>query len=69
MATWVDRAEEMVMDKIAHMPKPSADLTAVHVKTFSRQAVTLKSDVSITNPYDHDLPVIEITYLLRSNDK
>jgi hypothetical protein len=69
MATFMDEAKGFVADKIAHMEKPSADLTSVLVKDVSRKALTLKSDVTVTNPYDHDLPVVEISYRLRSNNR
>jgi hypothetical protein len=41
----------------------------VHIKHATTSAVQLKSDVTVTNPYDHELPLMEITYFLRSNDK
>ncbi|CAK9192843.1 unnamed protein product [Sphagnum jensenii] len=69
MATFMDQAKDFVADKIAHMEKPSADLTWVQIKDVSHKAVTLKSDVTVTNPYDHDLPVVEISYRLRSNNR
>ncbi len=69
MAGLINDAKEWVADEIADIPKPSADLTDVHIKHATTSAVQLKSDVTVTNPYDHELPLLEITYLLRSNDK
>ncbi|CAK9276225.1 unnamed protein product [Sphagnum jensenii] len=69
MAGLINDAKEWVADEIANIPKPSADLTDVHIKHATTSAVQLKSDVTVTNPYDHELPLIEITYFLRSNDK
>lgn len=69
MAGLVNKAKDLVADKIAHMEKPSADLTDVDLDDISRDSVRLKSDVLINNPYDHDLPILEITYRLRCGDR
>jgi len=69
MAGLVDKAKEMVADKLAHMEKPTADLTDVGFKDVNRESVGLKSDVLIHNPYDHELPILEITYRLRCGDR
>ncbi len=69
MAGLMDKAKEVVADQIAHIEKPTADLTDVDVKDVSRDSVGLMSDVLIHNPYDHDLPILEITYRLRCGDR
>ncbi|EFJ11064.1 hypothetical protein SELMODRAFT_158994 [Selaginella moellendorffii] len=69
MSQLVGKAKNFVADKVAHMEKPEADLTWVSVKDVSRSSVVLESDVIITNPYDHDLPVCEISYALFSNNR
>jgi LEA14-like dessication related protein len=69
MAGLVNKAKDLVADKIAHMEKPTADLTDVDLDDISRDSVRLKSDVLINNPYDHDLPILEITYRLRCGDR
>jgi len=69
MAGLIDKAKDLVADKIAHMEKPTADLTDVDVKDVTRDSVGLKSDVLIHNPYDHALPILEITYRLRCGDR
>lgn len=69
MAGLIDKAKEVVADKIAKMEKPTADLSDVDIKNVSRSAINLKSDVLIHNPYDHDLPILEVTYRLRCGDR
>ncbi|KAG0560423.1 hypothetical protein M758_10G174700 [Ceratodon purpureus] len=69
MAGLMDKAKEMVADKIAHMEKPTADLTDIDLRNVTRDSVGLKSDVLINNPYDHELPILEITYRLRCGDR
>jgi len=65
----MNKAKEVVADKIAKMEKPTAGLTDVDVSDVSRESVGLMSDVVIHNPYDHDLPILEITYRLRCGDR
>lgn len=65
----MDKAKDVIADKIAKMEKPTADLSDVDIKNVTRSAVNLKSDVLIHNPYDHDLPILEITYRLRCGDR
>jgi len=69
MAGLMNKAKEVVADKIAKMEKPTAGLTDVDVSDVSRESVGLMSDVVIHNPYDHDLPILEITYRLRCGDR
>jgi len=61
----MDKAKEFVADKIAHIPKPEATLDAVTFKGLSRECITLHSSVNVSNPYDHRLPICEVTYTLR----
>ena len=69
MAGLMNKAKNLVADKVAKMEKPTADLTDVDIKNVTRESVGLKSDVMIHNPYDHDLPILEITYRLRCGDR
>eukprot|EP00249_Psilotum_nudum_P015495 c25356_g2_i1 orf=113-562(-) len=65
----LDSAKHFVAEKITHMKKPEADLTWVSVKGMDREAVVFQSDVEITNPYSHDIPVCEISYRLKSANR
>nr|AAV88599.1 late embryonic abundant-like protein [Cenchrus americanus] len=65
----MDKAKEFVADKIAHIPKPEASLDSVSFKSMSRECITLHSNVNITNPYDHRLPICEVTYTLKCAGK
>nr|CAD1824089.1 unnamed protein product [Ananas comosus var. bracteatus] len=60
------QGEGFVAEKIAQIPKPEASLTDMSFKGMSRDAVTLHSEVSVTNPYSHRLPVCELSYTLKS---
>ncbi|OAY62912.1 desiccation protectant protein Lea14 homolog [Ananas comosus] len=66
MASMIDKAKGFVAEKIAQIPKPEASLTDMSFKGMSRDAVTLHSEVSVTNPYSHRLPVCELSYTLKS---
>ncbi|XP_066366748.1 late embryogenesis abundant protein Lea14-A-like [Miscanthus floridulus] len=61
----MDKAKEFVADKIAHIPKPEATLDGVTFKGLSRESITLHSNVNVSNPYDHRLPICEVTYTLK----
>lgn len=65
----MDKAKLFVADKIAHMEKPEADLTSVSVKHVDRRSVGLESDVLVSNPYSHDLPICEISYSIKSANR
>lgn len=69
MASLMDKAKQFVVDKIVHIEKPSADVTDIDMKNLTTDSVTLESAIDITNPYDHDLPIGEISFRLRSADK
>jgi len=65
----MDKAKEFVADKIAHIPKPEATLDGVSFKSMSRECITLHSNVNVSNPYDHRLPICEVTYTLKCAGK
>ncbi|CAN6336679.1 unnamed protein product [Urochloa humidicola] len=65
----MDKAKEFVADKIAHIPKPEASLDSVSFKSMSRECITLHSNVNVSNPYDHRLPICEVTYTLKCAGK
>eukprot|EP01018_Ginkgo_biloba_P004612 Gb_23369 [translate_table: standard] len=69
MAKLVDKAKLFVVEKVAHIEKPSADVTDLSIKHVSKGDVTLESEVDIMNPYSHDLPICEIAYKFRSGDR
>ncbi|CAL9092388.1 late embryogenesis abundant protein [Musa troglodytarum] len=66
MSSMVDRAKEFVAGKIAQIPKPEASLTGVSIKSLSRDSALFHSDVSVSNPYSHSLPICEVSYTLKS---
>ncbi|KAK8963777.1 Late embryogenesis abundant protein Lea14-A [Platanthera guangdongensis] len=69
MAQLVNKAKDFVADKLAHVKKPEADLTDVSVKGLGRDGATFDGRLSVSNPYDHAIPICEVTYSLRSAGK
>ncbi|KAJ3671036.1 hypothetical protein LUZ60_008462 [Juncus effusus] len=69
MAGLMDKAKGFVTEKIAHMPKPEASLTTVSLKNLTRECITLHSEVAVSNPYSHRLPICDISFSLKSVDK
>jgi hypothetical protein len=65
----MDKAKNFVAEKIAHLPKPEATLDGVSFKSMSRECITLHSNVNVSNPYDHRLPICELTYVLKCAGK
>ncbi|KAJ1264280.1 hypothetical protein BS78_09G251100 [Paspalum vaginatum] len=61
----LDKAKGFVAEKIAHVPKPEASLDSLSFKGVSRECITLHSNVNVSNPYDHRLPICEVTYTLK----
>jgi len=69
MASMMDKAKQFVVEKVAHMEKPSAEVTDIDIKNVSMQSITMESAVDITNPYDHDLPIGQISFRLLSANR
>ncbi|KAI7740101.1 hypothetical protein M8C21_010319 [Ambrosia artemisiifolia] len=66
MAGLVDKAKEFVAEKVANMKKPEATVKNVDLKTISRECVTYKADVNVSNPYSTAIPICEISYTFKS---
>ncbi|KAK1276649.1 Late embryogenesis abundant protein Lea14-A [Acorus gramineus] len=69
MAQLVDKAKNWVSEKVANVKKPEAELGDVSVKNVSRDSANFTSQLHITNPYGHDIPICEISYTLKSADR
>ncbi|KAF0923596.1 hypothetical protein E2562_006588 [Oryza meyeriana var. granulata] len=65
MSSLMDKAKGFVAEKIAHIPKPEASLDSLSFKGMSRESITVHSNVNVSNPYDHRLPICELTYTLK----
>ncbi|XP_078431774.1 late embryogenesis abundant protein Lea14-A-like [Wolffia australiana] len=69
MAHLLNKAKEVVVDKLAHIKKPEAKVADVGFGHVSRDSATLLSKLEVTNPYDHAIPVCEISYTFRSGNR
>ncbi|KAH7276311.1 hypothetical protein KP509_39G002100 [Ceratopteris richardii] len=69
MAKLVEKAKQYVTEGVGKMEKPDADLSWVTVKHMDRKALSLESDLIVSNPYSHDLPICEVTYKLKSANR
>ncbi|XP_078169304.1 late embryogenesis abundant protein Lea14-A-like [Carex rostrata] len=69
MSSLFDKAKGFVAEKIAHMPMPEGSVTKVSFKTMTRECITLHSEIDVTNPYSHRLPICDISYSLKSGEK
>jgi hypothetical protein len=65
----MEKAKGFVADKVMHMEKPEAELTWVSIKHADRSSLSLESDVLVSNPYSHDLPICEISFKLMAGGR
>jgi len=69
MSSIVGKVKDMAVEKLQKIEKPSCGLTHVGFKDVNRKNVTMASTLSIKNPYDHDLPIVTITYKFLSANR
>nr|AHM26863.1 late embryogenesis abundant protein [Saussurea involucrata] len=67
MAGIMDKAKQFVSDKVGSMKKPEAEVTDVDLKGVDTSCVTYNAAVNVTNPYDANIPIGEIRYILKSS--
>ncbi|KAK4769711.1 hypothetical protein SAY87_030243 [Trapa incisa] len=66
MAGLLDKAKNFVAEKVSNIPTPEATVDNVDLKDVSRKFIEYKADVSVKNPYNHSIPICEITFSLKS---
>jgi len=69
MSSIVEKVKDMAMNKLEGVEKPDCDLTHVGFKDVTRKNVCMASTLSIKNPYDHDLPIVTISYRILSANR
>ncbi|KAM3287442.1 desiccation protectant protein Lea14 isoform X2 [Capsicum chacoense] len=67
---FVDNARNYVSEKVAEkvtdMEKPEATVVDVDVKKISFDSISYHAKVSVTNPYQVLIPIMEIAYVVKS---
>ncbi|KAK9749451.1 hypothetical protein RND81_02G126700 [Saponaria officinalis] len=69
MSGLIDKAKNFVADKIAEMPKPEASIRDVDLKGLTKAGVTYQANLGVMNPYSHSIPICEISYSLKSDQR
>ncbi|XP_010243661.1 PREDICTED: desiccation protectant protein Lea14 homolog [Nelumbo nucifera] len=69
MSDMVEKATNFVSEKVASIKKPEATLADVDFKSITRDSATFSAQVSVNNPYPCPLPICEVTYLLKSDNR
>ncbi|KAE8709425.1 Detected protein of confused Function [Hibiscus syriacus] len=69
MSELLDKAKNFVADKVANMKKPEASITDVDFGHIGRDGIQYDAKVSVTNPYSTPIPICEISYTLKSDDR
>ncbi|XP_055807018.1 desiccation protectant protein Lea14 homolog [Solanum dulcamara] len=62
---YVDKAKNYVSEKVAEMEKPEATVMNVDVKKMSFDSISYHAKVSVTNPYQVPIPIMEIAYVVK----
>ncbi|XP_015055448.1 desiccation protectant protein Lea14 homolog [Solanum pennellii] len=66
---YVDKAKnyvsEKVAEKVAEMEKPEATVMEVDVKNINFDSISYHAKVSVTNPYNVPIPIMEIAYVVK----
>jgi LEA14-like dessication related protein len=57
---------EAMQSVLADMDKPTARVMGVNISSFNAQSATLDFDVSVNNPYQTDIPLVNLGYALSS---
>lgn len=65
----LDKAKHFVAEKVAELKKPEATVTDVDLKDVSLEYITYDAKVSVTNPYSASIPICDISYTLKSNNR
>lgn len=66
MASLLDKAKDLMVDKLTTIPKPEGSVTDVDLKDVNRDSVEYLAKVSVTNPYSHSIPICEINFTFNS---
>lgn len=62
---YVDKAKNYVSEKVAEMEKPEATVMEVDVKNINFDSISYHAKVSVTNPYNVPIPIMEIAYVVK----
>lgn len=65
----IEKAKNYVNDKIANVPVPEATVADVDLKGFGLDGITLLAKVSVANPYGVPIPICQIAYVVKSNER
>ena len=65
----LDMAKDFIAEKVMDIQKPEADVTDVSIKNADRDALSLESEVLVSNPYSHDLPICELSFRISTGGR
>jgi LEA14-like dessication related protein len=66
MASLLDKAKELVAEKVVNVPVPDASVNDVDLLHFNRDSLEIEAKIDVDNPYPCSIPICEISYLLKS---
>ncbi|KAH6764222.1 Late embryogenesis abundant protein [Perilla frutescens var. hirtella] len=65
----LEKAKNYVADKIANVPVPEATILDVDLKGFGLDGITLLAKISVSNPCAVPIPICEIAYAVKCNER
>ena len=65
----IDMAKDFITETVMDIQKPEADVTDVSIKHADRNALSLESEVLVSNPYSHDLPICELSFRITTGGR
>lgn len=63
---FVDKAKDFLVEKVANIKKPEAEVKDVDLKHVSRDSIEYDAKLSVSNPYSHAIPICAISYTFKS---
>lgn len=65
----LEQAKNFVADKLANIPTPEATIDDVDLKGLGFDGITLLAKITVSNPYAVPIPIGEIAYTVKSNER
>ncbi|XP_057790712.1 desiccation protectant protein Lea14 homolog [Salvia miltiorrhiza] len=65
----LEKAKNYVTEKLTNVAVPEATIADVDLKGFGLDGITLLAKVTVSNPYGVPIPIGEIAYAVKSNER
>ncbi|XP_074263359.1 late embryogenesis abundant protein Lea14-A-like [Silene latifolia] len=69
MSEFIKKATKYAVDKVADIPKPEASIEDVDLKNVAKSGITYLAKLGVLNPYSHSIPICEISFCLKTDNR